>query len=105
MFTVSAGARKNNDLAQILLKSIQVNQGAGDKMVVLEPSLTEKIYMRLLEYVQACNLKSMPVILLLTNELRHVLERLFRPNIPNMYFLSYSEIPEDKQIKIIERIG
>lgn len=95
----------DNDLAQILLKSIQVNQGAGDKMVVLEPSLTEKIYMRLLEYVQACNLKSMPVILLLTNELRHLLERLFRPNIPNMYFLSYSEIPEDKQIKIIERIG
>lgn len=95
----------DNDLAQILQKSIQVNQAAGEKMVVLEPSLTEKIYTCLLEYVQACNLKSLPVILLLTNDLRHLLERLFRPNIPNMHFLSYSEIPEDKQIKIIERIG
>jgi len=95
----------DNDLAQILLKSIQQNQGGGEKIVVLEPSLTEKIYTRLLEYVQMCHLKSLPVIMLLTNELRPLLERLFRPTIPNMHFLSFAEIPEDKQIKIIEKIG
>lgn len=95
----------DNDLAQILLKSIQINQGAGEKMVVLEPSLTEKIYTRLLEYVQMCHLQSLPVILLLTNELRPLLERLFRPTIPNMHFLSFAEIPEDKQIRITEKIG
>jgi flagellar biosynthesis protein FlhA len=95
----------DSELAQILHKSIQLNQGAGEKMVILEPSLTEKIYTKLLEYVQMCHLKSLPVILLLTNELRPLLERLFRPTIPNMHFLSFSEIPEDKQIKIIERIG
>jgi flagellar biosynthesis protein FlhA len=95
----------DNDLAQILLKSIQLNQSSGEKMVVLEPSLTEKIYTSLLEYVQTCHVKSLPIILLLTNELRHLLERLFRPNIPHMHFLSFAEIPEDKQIKIIERIS
>lgn len=95
----------DNNLAQILLKSIQLNQNAGEKMVVLEPSLTEKIYTSLLEYVQICHLKSLPTILLLTNELRYLMERLFKPNLPDMHFLSFSEIPDDKQIEIIERIG
>lgn len=95
----------DNELVQILLKSIQLNQNAGEKMVTLEPALTEKIYTALLEYVHTCNLQSLPVILLLSNELRHLFERLFRPSIPTMNFLSFAEIPDDKQIKIIERIG
>lgn len=95
----------DGDLAQILLKSVQVNQSAGEKMVVLEPSLTEKIYTSLLEYVQTCHVKSLPVIMLLTNELRPLIERLFKPTIPNMHFLSFAEIPEDKQIQIIDKIG
>jgi flagellar biosynthesis protein FlhA len=95
----------DNDLAQILLKSIQVTQGGDEKMVVLEPTLTDKIYTKLLEYVRTCNLQSLPIILLVSNELRHFLERLFKPSIPHMHFLSFAEVPEDKQIKIVERIG
>ncbi len=95
----------DHELEQILLKSVQINQGAGEKVIVLEPSLTNKIYTKLLEYVQKCSLNSRPVILLLSTELRSLLERLFRPNIPGMHFLSFAEVPEDKQIKIIEKIG
>ncbi|WP_133128863.1 flagellar biosynthesis protein FlhA [Legionella nagasakiensis] len=95
----------DNELAQILLKSVQVNQSLGERMIILEPSLTEKIYTKLLEYVHKCELNSYPGILLLTNELRHLIEKLFKPNIPNLHFLSFAEIPEDKQLKIIERIG
>lgn len=95
----------DNDLAQILLKSIQTNQGANEKMIVIEPSLTEKLYNSFLEYVRACELKSLPTILLLSHELRAVLERLFKPNIPTLNFLSFSDVPEEKQIKIMERIG
>jgi flagellar biosynthesis protein FlhA len=95
----------DNDLVQILLKSIQTNQGVNEKMIVIEPSLTEKLYNSLLEFVRKCELQSVPTILLLSHELRTVLERLFKPSIPNLHFLSYSEVPEEKQIKIIERIG
>lgn len=95
----------DNELAQILLKSVQVNQSMNEKMVVIEPNLTEKIYNRLLEHVRSCELKSLPTILLLSNELRAVMEKLFKPVLPNLHFLSFSEIPEDKQIKIIERVG
>ncbi|MFI4918020.1 MAG: flagellar biosynthesis protein FlhA [Legionellales bacterium] len=95
----------DNDLAQILLKSVQNNQTVNDKIIVIEPSLTDKLYNSFLEYVRTCELKSIPTILLLSHELRAVLERLFKPNIPNLNFLSFNEVPEDKQIKIIERIG
>lgn len=95
----------DNDLAQILHKSIQQNQDAGEKMVVLEPSLTERIYTRLLEYVRKCEIDSMPSIVLVTSELRGLLEKLFKPGIPSMHFLAHSEIPEDRQLSIIAKIG
>lgn len=95
----------DNDLAQVLLKSIQTNQSVNEKIIVIEPSLTEKLFNSLLEYVRKCELQSLPTILLLSHELRSVLERVFKPSIPNLHFLSYNEIPEEKQIKIVERIG
>ncbi len=95
----------DNDLAQILHKSIQQNQDAGERMVVLEPSLSERIYSRLLEYVQRCEIDSIPAIVLVTNELRGLLEKLFKSGIPNMHFLSHSEIPDDRHISVIAKIG
>jgi flagellar biosynthesis protein FlhA len=95
----------DNDLAQILHKSIHQNQDAGEKMVVLEPSLTERIYGRLLEYVQKCEIDSIPSIVLVTNELRSLLEKLFKPGIPTMHFLSHNEIPDDRHLSVIAKIG
>ena len=95
----------DNELAQILHKSIQQTQDIGERAVVLEPSLTERIYSRLLEYVQKCEMDSLPAIILVATELRGLLEKLFKPGIPNMHFLSHSEIPDDRQLSIIAKIG
>ena len=95
----------DNDLAQILHKSIQQSPELGEKMVVLEPSLTERIYGRLLEYVQKCEIDSIPAIVLVTNELRSLLEKLFKPGIPTMHFLSHNEIPDDRHLSVIAKIG
>ena len=95
----------DSDLAQILHKSIQQNQEVGERVVVLEPSLTERIYTRLLEYVRQCELDSIPAILLASTELRGLLEKLFKPGVPNMHFLSHGEIPDDRQLSIIAKIG
>lgn len=95
----------DNDLAQILHKSIQQNHDVGDRGVILEPTLTERIYTRLLEYVQKCEVDSLPAILLVTSELRSVLEKLFKPGIPTMHFLAHNEIPDDRQLNVIAKIG
>ena len=95
----------DNDLAQILHKSIQQNAEAGERMVVLEPSLTERIYSKLLEYVRRCEIDAIPAIVLATTEMRGLLEKLFKPGIPNMHFLAHSEIPDDRQLSVIAKIG
>jgi flagellar biosynthesis protein FlhA len=95
----------DNELAQILHKSIQQNLEVGEKMVVLEPSLTERIYTRLLEYVRKCEIDSLPAIVLVTSELRGLLEKLFKPGIPTMHFLSHNEVPDDRQLSVVARIG
>ena len=95
----------DNDLAQILHKSIQQNHEAGEKLVVLEPSLTEKLYTRFLEYVRKCEIDSQPSIVLVANDLRGVLEKLFKPSIPNMHFLAHNEIPDDRQLSVVAKIG
>lgn len=95
----------DNDLAQILHKSIQQNQALGEKVVVIEPSLTEKIYTKLLEYMQVCEMESKPAILLVAAELRGLIEKLFKPGIPSMHFLSHNEIPDDRHIHITAKIG
>lgn len=95
----------NNELTQILLKSVQINQSLNEKMVVLEPGLTDKIFNQLLEFVKKCEVSALPIIFLIHDELRAVIERLFKTSIPNMHFLAFAEIPSNKQIKIIEQIG
>jgi flagellar biosynthesis protein FlhA len=50
-------------------------------------------------------MESKPAIVLVTTELRGLLERLFKPGIPTMHFLSHSEIPDDRQLNIIAKIG
>lgn len=95
----------DDELAQILHKSIQQNTEAGEKFMVLEPSLTERIYSRLLEFMQKCEVESIPAIVLVTSELRSLLEKLFKSGIPHMHFLSHNEIPDDRQLSVIAKIG
>lgn len=95
----------DENLAQLLHKSVQANQENGEKVIMLEPSLSERIYSRLLEYVHKCEAESSPAILLIVRELRPIFEKLFKATIPTMHFISTDEIPEDRQIAMIEKIA
>jgi flagellar biosynthesis protein FlhA len=94
-----------DDLAQILHKSIQPSQEVGEKVMMLEPGLTERIYTRILEYVRRCEVEAIPAVLLITRDLRPLFEKMFKASIPGMHFLSTEEIPEDRQITLIAKIG
>ncbi len=95
----------DDNLAQILHKSLQGHQETGEKTMMLEPSLSERIYAKLLEYVQKCEVESLPAVLLVVRELRPMFEKLFKGTIPSMHFISTDEVPEDRQITLIDRIG
>jgi len=71
----------------------------------LEPNLAAKLQQALQNYEQQQSLASQPAILLVSASLRQSLARLVRHTVPQLHVLSYQEIPDEKQIKIVGTIG
>ncbi|WP_413694344.1 flagellar biosynthesis protein FlhA [Psychromonas sp. KJ10-2] len=92
----------SSELEQILHKSIQAGgaDGAG-----IEPGLAERIQNSLIEVAQQQELVGQPAVLLTSGVLRGTLARFVKNTIPSLHILSYQEIPDDKQIKIISSVG
>ncbi len=90
------------ELEQMLQQSMQSagNDGAG-----IEPGLAERIQTSLADAHRNQELSGEPSILLTSGMLRGVLSRFIKHSIPGMVTLSYQEIPEEKQIKIVNSVG
>ncbi len=92
----------SNELEQILHQSMQAggSDGAG-----IEPGLAERIQNSLVEASQQQELLGQAAVLLTSGVLRGTLAKFVKHTIPSLHVLSYQEIPDDKQIKIISSIG
>jgi flagellar biosynthesis protein FlhA len=90
------------DLEQMLHQSLQAGgeDGAG-----IEPGLAEKIQQSLTEASQQQELAGEPSVLLTSGMLRPVLSRFLKHAVSGLHVLSYQEIPDDKQIKIVSSVG
>jgi flagellar biosynthesis protein FlhA len=89
-------------LEQILLQSTQVG---GDEAVGIEPGLAERLQKSLQDVAQRQEIKGHTPVLLTAPTLRPMLARFARFGIPNLHVLSYQEIPDSKQVKIIATVG
>jgi len=89
-------------LEQILLQSIQ---GAEDGDAGIEPGLAETLFQKLKENVQQQEMAGQPSVLIISPMLRVWLARMVRHSIPGLHVLSYNEVPDDKQIKVVATIG
>ena len=85
-------------LEQLLQESMQ---GGGG----LEPGLAERIHQSLLESAQRQEMAGQPAVLVVSAPLRPMLARFVRNTIPNLHVLSYNEMPDNRQIKIVSNIG
>ena len=88
-------------LEQLLHQTMQASDGGAG----IEPGLAERIHSSLYEAAQAQEQAGMPAVLLLSAFLRPMLARFVRHTIPALHVLSYNEIPNDKQIKIVATVG
>jgi flagellar biosynthesis protein FlhA len=90
------------DLEQILLQSVQASEegGAG-----IEPGLAERLHNGLAESARNLEVAGKPAVLLISPPLRELLSRFVRHTIPGLHVLSYSEVPDDKQLKIVATVG
>ena len=90
------------ELEQILHQSMQA---AGNEAAGIEPNMAEKIQQGLQQAHQRQEMNGQPSVLLTSGVLRNTLSRFIRNTIPGMHVLSYQEVPDDKQIRIVSSIG
>lgn len=90
------------ELEQMLHQSLQMagNEGAG-----IEPGLAERLQNSLKEAHQQQEMHGQPSVLLTSGMLRNTLSRFTRNSLQGLHVLSYQEIPDDKQIRIVSSIG
>jgi len=90
------------ELEQMLHQSMQM---AGDDGAGIEPGLAERLQTSLTEGAQQQEMAGDTPVLLTSGILRTVLAKFVKYTIPSLRVISYQEIPDDKQIKIISAIG
>jgi flagellar biosynthesis protein FlhA len=89
-------------LEQILLQSTQAaDADAGG----IEPGLAERLQKSLQEVAQRQEILGQTPVLLTAPSLRPILARFARYGVPNLHVLSYQEIPDSKQVKIVATVG
>ncbi len=89
-------------LEHILQQSVQVST---DEAAGLEPGLAEKLMSSLQDASQRQEIAGQVAILLVAPTIRTLLSQFTKRTIPNLHVLSFSEIPDNKQIKIISTVG
>lgn len=90
------------ELEQILHQTMQAS---GGESAGIEPGLAERLQMALNQATQEQELKGEPAVLLTSGVLRSTLAKFVKNTIPNLRVLSYQEIPDEKQIRIVQAVG
>ncbi len=88
-------------LEQILQQSVQMagNQGG------IEPMLAEKLQQSLRDASQKQEMQGQPAILLVNPTLRQMLSKFAKFAASSLHVLSYHEIPDNKQVRIVATVG
>ncbi len=90
------------ELEQILLQTLQAT---GEGGASLEPGLAENMHKNLQDATQRQEMTGESAILVVQAGLRTWISRFIRHSIPSLNVLSYNEIPDNKQIRIVANVG
>lgn len=80
-------------------------QSGSEEWAGIEPGLAERFHSSLAQQVQRLEVAGQPATLLVSALLRPMLSRMLRHSLPALRVLSFNEIPDNKQIKIVASIG
>jgi flagellar biosynthesis protein FlhA len=90
------------ELEQILQQSVQ---SAPEMGLGIEPGLAEQMIKELNDCVQQQELANKASVLLVSPTIRPVLARMLRSLAPNLHVLTYNEVPDSKNIKVVAAVG
>ena len=89
-------------LEQLLLQTHTADSG---DLLGFEPSMAERLHQTLAEIAQQQEVKGEAAVLLVSPQLRLALARWLKHSITSLRVLSYNEIPDDKQVKVVASVG
>ena len=89
-------------LEQLLQQSMQTMIDGGGS---IEPGLAQKMLMSLKECAERQEVNGDAAILLVPDNLREMMVRMVRQNVPRLNVLAFSEVPENRQLKIVNTVG
>lgn len=90
------------NLEQILLQSVQTG---GIEGAAVDPALLDKIQKVVLQFAKKQEVMGNSAILVVHPNIRRLLAKLLRHFAKNLSVLSFKEIPDEKQIKIVSTLG
>ncbi|WED43750.1 flagellar biosynthesis protein FlhA [Legionella cardiaca] len=90
------------ELEQLLQSTVQSSGGQG---ISFEPGMADKIQQSLVQLAAQQQAKQELAVLVVQPSIRSVLARFVRNISNNLHVLSYQEIPDNKQIRIIGTVG
>jgi len=83
----------------------QTLTSAGDDGAGVEPGLLEQMQVALNEAARAQEVSGQESILLVAAGIRPWMAKFLRHSVPGMHVLSYNEIPDNRQIKVVNTVG
>ncbi len=89
------------ELEQILLDVVRGSAGGGG----LEPGLAQRLQDELSEYTRMQEVSGQASVVLVSPPLRTWLSRFIRRSLPTLHVLSYNEIPDSKQVRLISTVS
>jgi flagellar biosynthesis protein FlhA len=89
-------------LEQLLMQSVQTS---AEGSLGIEPGLADRMFKSLEQAAKKQETVGQPAILVVAPPLRLWLSQLVRHSIAGMNVLSYSEIPDNKNIKVVAAVG
>ena len=89
-------------LEQILQRSVESGAEAG---IAIEPNLANRFAQSLREAHEKQELASQPSVLLVPGNLREFLARFVRQSVKGMHVISFNEVPDDNQLRIVATVG
>ncbi len=91
----------NPELERILQQSTQGTEGG----LGLEPGLAQRLLQSLSETVKRREMSGKPSVLVVSPSIRHWLAQWLRPSLAGLHVLAFSEIPDDRQVRVVATVG
>jgi flagellar biosynthesis protein FlhA len=89
-------------LEQLLMQSAQT---ASQGSLGIEPNLADRLFKSLEKVVRKQEMANQPAILVVAPPLRLWISQLVKHAIAGLSVLSYSEIPDNKKIRVVAAVG